>query len=263
MDESTHNRYFRDIHNNRDSSISWASHEQTMSHIALATQTPYETRIEDIIKSHCEHVESMADIFGEKKDRILCLWINVAISSDFGTPFETVGRFFGIWHEHHRGNHKGLHEFYYEGNYVLLLNIHGSVVNSHYRDWKPGHVHAFTREYFTNKQALLALQASKVDKKVYRASQAGLTCHDVCRENGNLSCKQDMLPYANSCEVLKQYFPCMECSGSLGAEQPAYVREDAPSQSLPRHCLFNQDTAALPITCGASHPDTLRLCVCE
>jgi hypothetical protein len=263
MDESTHNRYFRDIHNNRDESINWNERTTTVSHLSLATQDNYEKRVEEMIKHQCTHVESLGDLFSDQKDRILCLWINIATEADYNPPFETVGRFFGIWHEHKRGNHKGLHEFYFEDNYILLLNIHESVLNSNYHTWKPTNIHVFGQEYFTNRQALMSMQSSKIHNKVYRASAAGQSCDMVCQNNGGKMCKANLLPYANNCDMLQQHFPCVHCSGSLGAEQPAYVREEAGAQSLPRHCLFNQDTRALPITCGAFHPDTLRLCVCE
>lgn len=265
MDVNTHNRYFRDIHYNQDAAITWLDHDRTSRQLTLSTQSNYERRLEELIQHHCTHIESIAELFSEeRKQQILCVWINVAIVADYNPPFETIGKFFGIWHEHHRGNHKGVHEFYFEDNYILLLNIHNTVLNSHYSEWKPDGVRAFGRDYFTNKQALMSMQASKVQHKLYRASQPGQSCDAVCRQQGDgKQCIEALLPYANNCEMLQKHFPCVECSGSMGAEQPAYVREEASAASLPRHCLYNEDTSIMPIKCAASHPDTLRLCVCE
>jgi len=58
---------------------------------------------------------------------VLCIWIDVDPDPQYGSPpFEPIARFFGIWHEHRRGAHKGLHEFYWENKYVLLLNTYMS-----------------------------------------------------------------------------------------------------------------------------------------
>ena len=45
--------------------------------------------------------------------QVLCLWLNVNPHQD-PPPFGTPARFFGLWHEHRRGAHKGLHEFYWD-----------------------------------------------------------------------------------------------------------------------------------------------------
>lgn len=194
-------------------------------------------------------------------ERILCLWINVPIHSDYNPPFEAVGNFFGIWHEHKRGNHHGLHEFYFEGNYILLLNINPDVTNSNYRRLMPANTKTFSKDFF-NKNAILSAKSSQIKSKVYRAKVSGVDCNHVCGEHGK-KCSVSGLELANTCDVLKQYYPCVECEGSIGADQPAYVHEDAPPSSLPRHCLFNHDLRMVPITCEGSHPDTMRLCVCE
>ena len=57
-------------------------------------------------------------------DEVICLWVDVNTNCE-GHPvaFEPIASFFGLWHEHRRGNHRGLHEFYFNSNYLLLLNV--------------------------------------------------------------------------------------------------------------------------------------------
>ncbi len=38
-------------------------------------------------------------------------------------PFYPIATFFGIWHEHRRSAHYGLHSFYWLDKYILLLNV--------------------------------------------------------------------------------------------------------------------------------------------
>ena len=65
---------------------------------------------------------------------VLCAWLSVRPEPRFsGTPpeFQPIAEFFGVWHEHQRGNHKGLHEFVWnEHAYVLLINVHEDIRSS-------------------------------------------------------------------------------------------------------------------------------------
>lgn len=64
------------------------------------------------------------NLFSSLLDEILCLWIDVDPSPLYGSPaFQPMAEFFGIWHEHKRGAHHGLHEFYYHSNYILIVNV--------------------------------------------------------------------------------------------------------------------------------------------
>lgn len=56
----------------------------------------------------------------------VCVWI---VSSRENQDFNGISRFFGIWHEHSRGAHGGIHEFYFRSNHVLLLNIQDASVD--------------------------------------------------------------------------------------------------------------------------------------
>jgi len=74
---------------------------------------------ESITHDHSEKVQALVDA------AVLCVWIEVDPDPQYGAPpFEPLARFFGLWHEHRRGAHKGLHEFYWENKYVLLLNAY-------------------------------------------------------------------------------------------------------------------------------------------
>jgi hypothetical protein len=78
---------------------------------------------------------------------LFCIWINVNPEPQGMAPFEAMGGFFGIWHEHRRGAHKNMHEFYWtspaasknadnKSSYILLLNTFGEAKES-YRALKP------------------------------------------------------------------------------------------------------------------------------
>jgi hypothetical protein len=105
----------------------------------------YETRIANLIQD-CVHLQNVDELIAsisqveieieidsqKKREQllqnasILCLWINVDPDPQYGgsPPFQRISDFFGLWHEHRRGAHKGLHEFYWEHGkkYILLLN---------------------------------------------------------------------------------------------------------------------------------------------
>lgn len=259
MDEATHNRYFKSIATNADPSVDWAAAMRNRGKLSI--QSAYEERVKGMVKG-CRHVGSLSELFSSSaanNSQLLCLWISTDINQDYNPPFEPVARLFGIWHEHKRGAHRGLHEFFFEGNYLLLLNVHVSVANN-YRDLMPRAVQPMSKEAF-RPEAVAEAKASRIKSQLHRAKGPGISCDQTCREQGK-RCEDSRLTDANSCLLLQQLFDCHECSGSIGSDQPAFVRVEAPTQSLPGHCLFNQDTNRVPITCAASHPDTIRLCVC-
>lgn len=71
---------------------------------------------------------------------LVCLWIDVNPDPGFGTPpFEAIASYFGIWHEHRRGSHRGLHEFYWNNGdaYVLLFNVFEVQGSNNYKRLKP------------------------------------------------------------------------------------------------------------------------------
>ncbi len=120
-----------------------ASVSEDLPAYATAILPVYEKRVEGLI-SKCRHVQSAEELVTSLETEtkhlstdnveikatdlstapILCVWIDVDPDPQYGAPpFEAIARFFGIWHEHRRGAHRGLHEFYWEHKYVLLLNV--------------------------------------------------------------------------------------------------------------------------------------------
>lgn len=152
MDDRTHNKYFKDIANNQDPSLSWQQERVSRGYppYLLATKEVYEARVTGLISS-CTHlrdvqvraptlsasfrnqrIDDWPDNFlffanqelVTNEDTILCVWIDVSPHSHLRPPpFEKIGNFFGIWHEIRRGNYRGVHEFYWKNNnYILLIN---------------------------------------------------------------------------------------------------------------------------------------------
>jgi hypothetical protein len=107
---------------------------------AQAVLSVYEERVHNLIAG-CTHLRAVEDLatslpveLGDaaptnehdqklQDSVVLCAWLNVDPEPPFGSPpFQGISTLFGLWHEHRRGAHKGLHEFYWEGKYILLLN---------------------------------------------------------------------------------------------------------------------------------------------
>ena len=128
MNLDTHNKYFRDIAYNTNTSVSWRS-ESFQDSYKEAQETIYEQRVIELIKS-CKHLQSAYEInsyhgtipsttivwmfcsinytYVYATDEIICIWINVDPDPMYGPPaFKPMAEFFGIWHEHKRGSHNG------------------------------------------------------------------------------------------------------------------------------------------------------------
>ena len=77
------------------------------------------------------------------------------------------------------------------------------------------------------------------------------------REVG-LECKKADFWFINTCEELRQHFPCERgCAVELGDDVPNYVIN--PELPTYQTCLVTQREP----TCAASHQDTRRLCACS
>ncbi len=71
-------------------------------------------------------------------------------------------------------------------------------------------------------------------------------------------CRPQDFWFINTCEVLRQHFPCEKgCTVELGSDVPAYVRQ----QGLPtsQACLVTQQQPQ----CWGEHAATSRLCACS
>jgi hypothetical protein len=176
MNLDTHNRYFRDIAYNTDKSVGWSSSgnkgSTSSAMEALGHRKPpymkaetasYEYRVAELIKG-CTHVHRVEDLAAVNGDAVLCLWFDVDPTSERNPPpFEPISSFFGLWHEHRRGSHKGLHEFYWYGNYVLLLNVHNTKQGS-YQSLMPAGTPLLDPKAFGQKD--LALAVALKDKHI-------------------------------------------------------------------------------------------------
>mmetsp|Transcript_6505 Transcript_6505/g.9747 ORF Transcript_6505/g.9747 Transcript_6505/m.9747 type:complete len:580 (-) Transcript_6505:202-1941(-) len=248
MNLDTHNKYFRDIDYNTNLSISWHSHR---NQFRTVQQQEYEDRIQELLRS-CTHLQSAYELHNYK-DEILCLWIDVDPDPPYGPPaFQPMAEFFGIWHEHKRGAHNGLHEFYYHSNYIIIVNIFRS---EEQLEEAVTYAHLLPRKsYLLNPRFFDKSKLPPIDESnVMQASGPDISCDTTCRLAGK-TCNEESLQQLNDCTVLKQNFACSSCEQSVGPDQPAYV-------TFNNHCLMNSDRRIT--SCKASHPDTIRLCACS
>ncbi|KAH9727637.1 glycosyltransferase family protein [Citrus sinensis] len=88
----------------------------------------------------------------------------------------------------------------------------------------------------------------------------GESCDSVCKSSGQ-SCVLNKLILLNQCEIIQKYMSCKRgCLASMGADQPAEVADDAPSNLNPTACLYTRIQSML--SCDGSHRHTRRLCPC-
>ncbi len=264
MNLDTHNRYFKDIGTNADPTVSWepiqfyaqmAQIYMTVPYYIFSRYSVY-AAIKAETRKACHHVTSIQDLLAQT-DQLLCLWINVNTAPNPYRPpdFEPIAKFFGIWHEYQRGSFENVHEFYWETNYVHMVNIYN------YEDgevYKPVTVPAIpARDFDTN---LLAEKRRKsLNLKTFAAAETNQNCDDVCKSHG-LVCDAAALPSINTCDALNEAFPCKSCTHSNGYEQPAIVVD--VSKSNHGQCLITSNPS-WSASCSAKHASTKRLCVCK
>jgi len=281
MDVSTHNKYFRDIaYNRRD--VRWAEGSNDNGFDAngvpsyvYTTKSVYDARITEQVKQ-CYHVQSVTDFLqDDAAGKLYCIWIDLDPNPPENRPqlFKPIGEFFGIWHEHKRGAHRGVHEFYWYSRYIMIINVFDEKSRPHLggggysgaENKYPIESFAYLRppgakitQYTAFRdvavpESLLSVSGSKVT--IIKADGPGISCVDTCLKHGEAgNCISAQLPLLNSCEVMQKYFQCGTCTKSVGPDQPAYKPDSS-------ECLFTE----LPreSTCHASHPLTTRLCPCE
>jgi hypothetical protein len=196
-------------------------------------------------------------------------------------PFYPISKFFGIWHEHRRGAHWGLHAFYWMEKMILLTNIKVyTLMVPTYKSKMPRNAVILSPNEFDKKLINAAALNPELAKRLVpiSAAEPGKNCDQVfvtctvlynfrfllrrttrqaCRDN-KMTCEPKGFPIINTCEMLRNKFQCLSCTESYGYEQPAYV---VPSHT--EHagdCLFSSQPDQS--TCVATHPATIRLCPC-
>jgi hypothetical protein len=273
MDLSTHNRYFRDIDYNRRP-IDWSSSASAragaragaeavgardVDDTLRVTRAVYDARIAQTIK-RCSHVNTPEELFGGPN--VYCMWLNLDPEPPQGMAqeFESVGSFFGLWHEHRRGAHRGVHEFYWHDSYVLVLNLYTDrrkAVGTNFGALKPASAVIVNPGAFRSPQLkALKLAAAAKEVTITAAKDVNVDCDALCASVG-LDCGQMWFETVNDCSLLQQHFPCKACEKSTGMEQPAWESTIDSSTGI---CLLSSSPQSS--TCAAKHARTKRLCPC-
>eukprot|EP00752_Nemacystus_decipiens_P007976 g7126.t2 len=276
MDKKMHDKLFKNIDYNTDSSFSWKNLPAPSGGERIGSAPPvylkglqgnYESRVEARIRG-ARHINNLDDLptssstrEGAGEGEQVVMWYSLQQTEEVPgrrgskrkpqRPFEPLSSFFGIWHEYRRGEHLGMHSFRYEGNsHVMLINA----AKSPYVRLKPPGLLPATTDTLRGGPS-----GGGGPLKVVAGESASMSCDQICSAQG-MRCKESTFALLNSCRILTEHFPCTVCSESYGTEQPCYVEPDAPALNFPGQCLISSN----PTTsrCSASHYLTRRLCPC-
>ena len=131
MNESLHSSLFKNIGYNTDSKIRWSMKSfssvpslqidnKTIKPYWRVFQTTYESYRNDFLStsiplSHVDSIEQLkktTPVYG----RHYLVWYTLSDS------FEPISNYFGIWPDSRRSSYKGIHDFYYHGHHLMLIN---------------------------------------------------------------------------------------------------------------------------------------------
>eukprot|EP00943_MAST-04B_sp_MAST-4B-sp1_P002414 g2414.t1 len=136
MEKKTHKKYFAQIATNFDPTVHWNKDDaQVQNSISKAFHVNYEKNLVDTITAS-KALTTLADFnnFDKSKYKAISIWIIASVLDGQNRQFQAISKFFGIWHEHQRASHCGVHEFSWckpsnpsEKIRVFLINIHSSV----------------------------------------------------------------------------------------------------------------------------------------
>lgn len=277
MDEYHHNRYFKNIDYNTDASFHWATGAAGETPTFVSALAPvYEAKLTAVLSAATTtHITSMTELSLIAVDAaatsaaassaaaappdppVVAVWYSISQRNFDPPPFQQISEFFGIWHEVQRADHNGLHQFFWRGVHVYLVDA----AQSRYTKLRPAAAPPFKPNDFRKLPELdPAYVAALKTMRVVPAATAGLSCDAVCGAEA-LRCSKPLLSAVNTCAELQKAFPCAQgCTESLGGEQPAFVSPSAPAEYMPGTCLSTTNPAES--TCESSHPVTLRLCPC-
>lgn len=324
MDMGTHNRYFRDIAYNLNRGLSWKADHAPVSisstssvsvgagaraRAGLAVSAPvyveaiapvYEERVLALV-TQCRHIKKAEELVGATG--ILCIWLDLAPDGQFGSrpPFQPIAEFFGIWHEHQRGVHKGLHEFYFgpgAAQYILLLNLYsvagpprrrsrrhgggqfalssphadagdstGSKLSArNYGYLKPADVTVLSAGEFSQSLRQRIVEASRSsDMEKLGVTLIAASSTDMSCDDvcatKGRHCKQDLLYLANTCAALRSLFACMKGCHDSIGAEQPAVVDDAAPSGHTKGVCLYSSNIATS-TCEAKHKYTRRACVC-
>ena len=146
----------------------------------------------------CLYIFIKLSIYITIESKIVCLWISA--NPEENRDFDSIAKFFKIWHEYKRGSYHGLHEFYFLNHYIMLFNAGFGVERSKslptkensFAVLKPTDVHVLPKQMFdisvlndkilAQEVAIEAEKASNGQKEelvVVRAPMAGMNCQEV------------------------------------------------------------------------------------
>ena len=97
--------------------------------------------------------------------------------------------------------------------------------------------------------------------RAMKSNISGLSCDEVCATEDrlcSLTLYRALFRHLNSCDALKEVFPCLGCVDSAGPDQPAFIALDAPQDKLPGMCLINGGE----FSCKGKWIHAQRLCPC-
>lgn len=123
---------------------------------------------------------------------VICAWIDVLHEqATSNPPFSPISNFFGLWHEHRRGAHWGLHKFYWRDKLILLINIKRfSEGMGSYADKRPINAVLLNPRDFDKRLLAGALDAEMINRIVITpAKESGQDCNKVLYHNCYLSFK--------------------------------------------------------------------------
>jgi hypothetical protein len=249
-DINMYEKYFRNIKLNLNSySPLGVSKEDfsisiTKGH-SLDYLSNYEVFFDHLLKNGVQ-VHSLKEILG-MKDKI------IKIFYDQGQPIENnwnlISNYFKIWHSIPiRTEYEGVVTLRWAENWLFLIrNTSPKYRNEPLMDMSE----------FKTSVPLWIRNDKQSNLNVFIGKNTGESCDYICRQqSSNSICNVQYTSHQlNNCIMLKKYFPCESCDGSMGLEQPAFVQKD-------KRCLFNLPSNHYQTSCHGSHKDTIRLCAC-
>jgi len=268
MDEKTHRQYFDRIKYNTDPQFKWSP--ECYKDIMIDS---YEKKFAQELNESI-HVTAGWQL-KIKTTRPKVVWYNANPSPMHEKYIRPLMEEFGLWHQLMRGAREGVHEFWYHGSKVILINtfkpkeqvkhknksawFFGYKSITKWISFKPLGIPVFSGNRLlaqmretppedwnpnTNEKRITLIAASE--------SQVGRSCDEVCLQE-HLKCNRDALSGINDCSLLEMWFSCKKCTESNGPDQPAYIVAD----SL---CLVN--TKPESFSCEGAFYQARRLCPC-
>ena len=258
---------------NQIKDINWFGLEGTIE-LRNSVAKSYDDRIVRLLESKstvhiCEPslFEKLVKEKAANSDATLVVWYEADPDPQKEKHVKQFAGYFGIWHQLIRGSHESMHEIYFQGVKVLLINtFQPKVVQS---TWFTSYTHQ-TKFYSYKPQNCPSLIPKdffyivnnhiRYPDIVIPSDNFGDSCNDACSTKG-LSCDESSLLALNFCATLQRYFQCASCELSIGPDQPCFVDPTAEKKFFPGSCLLQTDPHQF--SCSGKHKLTKRICPCK